>query len=260
MSPVKIGVFDSGLGGVSVLASLLQRFPQAHFLYYGDTANAPYGDKAPERVQAWSLAAYHHFLDRGAAAMVIACNSATSAAVEAVRAVAHIPVLGIEPALKTAVEQSRDEPIAVLATAMTIRGEKLRQLIRRFPERAAHIHPIACPGLADLIEAADYAGAQAYLADTVKPRLPAEGTPLFVLGCTHYSLIQPQIRQVFGAEARIFDGNAGLARHLRNRLPILDDAPATTPPRVEFFFTHDGERKARTARQLLQHASPPPGA
>lgn len=254
---LKIGVFDSGLGGLSVLASLMDTLPGAGFLYFGDTANAPYGDRSPDWVRARSLEIYHHFVEQGVSAMVIACNSATSAAVSSIREIASIPILGIEPALKTAVESNTSAPIAVLATAMTIRGPKLQQLIGRFPDRAGQIFPIACPGLADLVEAGAFDAARDYLQEKVRPQLPqGSPSPCVVLGCTHYAFLKSEIRAVFGADTQIHDGSLGLARHLAR---LLDQpsppAPAGQATAVDFIFTRDQEKKLAIARAMLSHAS-----
>lgn len=255
-TPLKIGVFDSGLGGLSVLASLTARLPAAHFLYFGDTANAPYGDRSPDWVRARSLEIYHYFVEQGVSAMVIACNSATSAAVSSIREFASIPILGIEPALKTAVESNTSAAIAVLATAMTIRGPKLQQLISRFPDRNKQIFPIACPGLADMVEAGAFEAARDYLQEKVRPHLPqGSAPPCIVLGCTHYAFLKTEIRAVFGPDTQIHDGSQGLARHLAR---LLDQpstpAKAGQAPDMEFIFTRDQESKLAIARNMLSHA------
>lgn len=257
-SPLRIGVFDSGLGGISVLADLIAHFPQAHYLYYGDTANAPYGEKEVESVRRWTMDAYQYLREQGIAALVIACNTATSVAIEQIRAVADIPVLGIEPAVKLAIEANDGQPLALLATPMTIAGEKLKQLLGRFDAAdVAAVQSLPCPGLARLIEENDFAGAMDYLRREIKPQLRPrpDGGYWLILGCTHYSLLYPQLRQVFGAHLRIFDGNTGLARHLARRLHIhVPEGGPSPAPLVEFCFTAAAEQKAAQAKILLAHA------
>lgn len=257
-APVTVGVFDSGLGGVSVLARLMAYFPEARFIYYGDTANAPYGDKDPAEVCRLTHAAYRFFLAQGAAAMVIACNSATSAGAASVRQIASIPVFGIEPAVKSAVENQRHASIVILATAMTIQGQKFRQLVERFPDARSRIVTIPCPGLADLVEAADFEGCEHYLRERLASRFPAPdfSRSAFVLGCTHYSLLKQQLRDIVGPEAAIYDGNDGLARHLSKHLETRRAlyAPSDARAGVEFVFTSERESKTRIARALLNGA------
>lgn len=257
-APMTVGVFDSGLGGVSVLARLMAHFPGAHFIYYGDTANAPYGDKDPVEVCRLTHAAYRFFQGRGAAAMVIACNSATSAGAASVRQIASIPVFGIEPAVKSAVENRHHTSIVILATAMTIRGQKFQQLVARFPDAASRMLTLPCPGLADLVEAADFEGCGRYLRERLVSHVPdsAFHGAAFVLGCTHYSFLKQQLRDIIGPEAVIYDGNDGLARHLRQHLEAhpTRSSPSDAPASVEFIFSSEPESKIRMARELLNGA------
>lgn len=256
-APIRIGVFDSGLGGISVLADLMAHFPDAHYIYYGDTANAPYGEKSPDAVSAWTLEAYRYLRAQGVQAMVIACNTATSAAVEQVRAISDIPVLGIEPAVKTAIEANDGDPIALLATPMTIAGNKLKALLIRFGHAADVLQCVPCPGLARLVEDNDFAAATAYLHETIKPQLRAraDGGYWLVLGCTHYSLLYAPLQQVFGPMLRIFDGNTGLARHLASRLGVDVSTPtASAMPTVVYHFTAAAHSKTEQAQRLLCYA------
>lgn len=257
---ITLGVFDSGLGGLSVLHALLRRFPAAHFIYYGDTAHAPYGDKDAATVRQLTHRAYEHFSARGAAAMIIACNSATSAAAESVREIATIPVLGIEPAIKTAIESGVHHRIFVLATAMTIRGEKLKRLLDRFPEHGDKFELLACPGLADLVEQTDFNATGLYLKRLLQPYTLSSGSEnAFVLGCTHYSFLESQLRHLFGQDIAIYDGNQGLARHLAKQLePMLSLPTSTFPttPTIDFVFTSQASEKTALARKLLGSIDP----
>ena len=153
-----IGFFDSGVGGVSVLRAARQLMPEEDYLYFGDSANAPYGVKTQPEVQTLTLQAVDFLLEKEAKAVVIACNTATSAAIQVVRDhYPALPVVGLEPAVKPAVERLAAEKVLVLATTGTLAGEKFRRLADAF-EASAKIVPLPCPGLVELIEAGETDG------------------------------------------------------------------------------------------------------
>ena len=213
-----IGVFDSGVGGISVLRALVSELPGEDFRFFGDSANAPYGEKTEDQVLALSCGIVGRFLADGAKAIVIACNTATSVAAKALRD-AHpgVPIVGIEPALKPAARALPHGRVLVMATEVTLRLEKYHELVRAWGGEC-DVVPVPCPGLAARIERGDlgapdliemvrgYVGAYAGKVDGV------------VLGCTHYPFVRRQIAEVLGAGVRFFDGGAGTARQLRARL------------------------------------------
>lgn len=214
-----VGAFDSGVGGISVLKSMVHELPHEKFLYFGDSANAPYGDKRDEEVQRLSCRVVDRMLDLGVKAIVVACNTATSAAKDVLRA-AHpeIPILGVEPALKPALEADTPGDILVMATRMTLRRDSYKQLVREYGWMSDdRIIQAPCPGLADLVETGDLDGApmRAYLEDLLAPYAGKVGS--VVLGCTHYPFVRRQIAQIVG-DVPFFDGGPGTARHLRHRL------------------------------------------
>ena len=147
-----IAVFDSGVGGISVLRALVDLMPNENYIYYGDSIHAPYGSKTLEEVRALTEMHVLHLLEAGAKAVVIACNTATSADISILRErYQHIPMIGIEPAVKPAVESGEHPGVLVLATPMTIREMKFRTLLMRY-EKDADIYPLPCPGLVEYIE------------------------------------------------------------------------------------------------------------
>lgn len=214
-----IGVFDSGVGGISVLRELLAIMPHENYIYLGDSKNAPYGTKPLELVRELSFANARALLDQGAKGLVVACNTATSAAVRLMRErYQGLPIVGIEPALKPAALQKEHPHVLVMATPMTVQQEKFLALMERFSDRAT-IYPLACPGLMEFIEAGDLESDRLrdFLHELLTPYLDGELDSV-VLGCTHYPFVKGMIRQIVGEKVTIFDGGAGTAREMRRRL------------------------------------------
>ncbi len=211
-----IGVFDSGVGGISVLRELTKVMPQEKFLYFGDSANAPYGTKTTQQVLELSMQAAAHLYERGIKALVIACNTATSAAVKSLRQrYPGLSVVGIEPAVKPASVQFPEGTVGVMATQVTLREEKLKSLIARYPQTA--FVSIPAPGVVELVERgkADSPQMDALLDSLLSPyRGKLDG---LVLGCTHYPFVKTGIRKVLG-EIPLFDGGHGTACHTRHLL------------------------------------------
>lgn len=224
-----IAVFDSGVGGISVLRELMRLMPGENYLYFGDSANAPYGDRPTEQVRKLTLAAAETLLGRGAKALVVACNTATSAAIGLLRK--QYPdkiIIGIEPALKLAVDRFPTGRIGVMATQVTLREEKFARQLAQFPEAAVSLIP--APGLVELVEAGrgDTPEAAALLRGILTPYIGK--LDAMVLGCTHYPFAAKTIGQILGPETVLLDGGAGTARQTRRRLAaadLLNDGPGT---------------------------------
>lgn len=213
-----IGVLDSGLGGLSVLRELRKALPQERFVYFGDSANAPYGTRSTEQVRALTLAAANRLYARGLKALVIACNTATSAAVGELRAM--FPdriVVGIEPALKVAAGRFPGGHIGVMATEVTLREEKFAALLARYRD-ICRVELLRVPGLVELVEAglADSEACE----NLLRERIGAFAGQLdaVVLGCTHYPFAAGAIRRVLGADTALVDGGSGTARETKRRL------------------------------------------
>lgn len=212
-----IAVFDSGVGGISVLRHLVEQMPNERFLYFGDSANAPYGTRTTEEIRALTFAAVEKLLGRGVKALVLACNTATAAAAKALRlSYPDTIIIGIEPALKPAAEAFPHGTVAILATPATLRGGKLERLIARVGGEC-HVEKIPAPGLVELIEhgLAGTPATEALLRTLLEPwqgRLDG-----IVLGCTHYPFAAGDIARIL-PDTRIFDGGEGTARNTRRRL------------------------------------------
>ena len=211
-----IAVFDSGLGGISVLRHLVRVLPQERYLYFGDSANAPYGTKSKEEVKKLTFSAAEMLRSRGIKALVVACNTATSAAIADLRmAYPDIIVIGIEPALKLAADTFPGGTLGVMATPMTLREEKFALLLERF-DKTCDIYKLPAPGLVELIEGgkADSPETEALLRNLFAP-LPK--LDALVLGCTHYPFAAKAISRVLG-DTVLLDGGDGTARETKRRL------------------------------------------
>lgn len=213
-----IGVFDSGVGGISVLRHLRQELPMERFLYFGDGANAPYGTRPTEDIRELTLNAAQQLMSRGIKALVIACNTATAAAVKDLRL--KYPgtiIIGIEPALKLATDRYPQGTVGVMATPATLREEKFARLMERCAQHCTVIK-LPATGLVELVEAGkgDSAEAEALLAPLL---LPHQGKlDAVVLGCTHYPFAANTIRRLLGDGTDLLDGGHGTAIQTKRRL------------------------------------------
>ena len=210
-----IGVFDSGVGGISVLRELVALMPGEHFLYFGDSANAPYGEKTTEEVRQLTLHHASRLLSQPVKALVVACNTATSAAIDCLRRqYPGVIIVGIEPALKPAVEQFPTGNIGIMATQVTLREEKLSHLQDQFPQ--AQVVRIKAIGLVEAIEQGNAKKIQALLTQILAPYVGK--LDALVLGCTHYPFVKEAISRILGEKTKLFDGGAGTARQTRRCL------------------------------------------
>ena len=212
-----IAVFDSGVGGISVLRHLVKLMPEERFLYFGDSANAPYGTKTKEEVKVLTFAAAERLMKEGIKALVVACNTATSAAINDLRAAyPDLIIIGIEPALKLAADKFPGGKLGVMATPMTLREEKFARLMERFQE-SCEIYKIPAPGLVELIELgkADSPETDALLRTLFAPFPQLDA---LVLGCTHYPFAAASVARVLGREVALLDGGDGTARETKRRL------------------------------------------
>ncbi len=243
-----VGVFDSGVGGISTLAAMARELPGENFCYYGDTRNAPYGTKTTEEVLACVRQVVGRLMQENIKALVIACNTATGAAAAALRAELTIPVVAMEPALKPAEEAWRGGRILVMATPLTLRQAKFRDLMERF---GAHAEPLPCPGLMELVEREDEAGASRYL-DRLFSAWDPDQLDAVVLGCTHYVFLKPMIREKLPDRILLTDGNAGTARQLRRVLESRGLLRGQGKGSVRMMTSGDGERMIPVMQRLFQ--------
>jgi len=250
-----IGFFDSGLGGISVLRETLRLLPREDYLYFGDSLHAPYGVKPLQEVQQLCGDAVAHLVESGAKAIVIACNTATAAAVADLRQrYPHIPIIGTEPAVKPAVERHPGGRILIMATAMTLKEQKFQDLWEQYRDQA-EIIPVPCSGLMEFVEQGILRGEEleAFLMEKLMPfmKVPVDAV---VLGCTHYPFLRGAIRHLIGRKPEILDGSDGIARQLHRRLKELDLLnDRLEHGSVTFQNSLDGTEILELSRTLLQY-------
>lgn len=216
-----IGVFDSGVGGVGVLKELVQILPNENYMYYGDSLNAPYGEKSPEKILELVDNIVQHLLQQKVKAIVIACNTATSVAVSELRVrYPELPIIGMEPAIKKGISEEKKNRVLVMATPVTLHLDKYIQLQHQLEPQAEFL-PVECPGLAKRIELMNLEG------EDLKKMLegfllPYQGTvDNVVLGCTHYPFVKNLIRDILG-DIPIYDGGKGTALQVQRVLKEKD--------------------------------------
>lgn len=220
-----IGFLDSGVGGISVLNEAIKLMPKEKFVYLGDSKNAPYGTKTKKDVKELTEKNVDKLIEDGAKAIVIACNTATSAAATYLRDKYKehgIPILGVEPALKPAALSHKGEKILVMATTMTLAEKKFEVLMHKY-EKEAEIIPVPCPGLMDFVEAGILEGEEleTFLKEILTEDI-CQGTTAVVLGCTHYPFVKRAIIKVIGHQVDVYDGGVGTAKHLQKQLEKLN--------------------------------------
>ena len=228
-----IGIFDSGVGGLSVLLEVRRELPHEDLLYVADSGHAPYGEKPADFIERRATSIVNFFINEGAKAVVVACNTATGVAIEALRARWPMPIVGIEPAIKPAAAVTKSGIIGVLATSQTIASARFARLAGTFGS-GVEIVAQACPGLVEQIESGDLSSAEtrSLVEDYVRP-LIERGADTLVLGCTHYPLVRAAIESVAGPTVTVIDPAAAVAREVRRRLEqagLLTDGvrPGTT--------------------------------
>jgi glutamate racemase len=218
MATFPIGVFDSGVGGLSVLRAIRRELPGEDLLYVADSAHVPYGDKPVAFIQQRSLAVAEFLLRLEAKAIVVACNTATSAAVAMLRERFQVPIVGMEPAVKPALTHTRSGVVGVLATAGTVNSDKFANLLARVGN-GAEVVVQPCPGFVEAVERGELDGNETYslVERTIVPLLQ-RGADTLVLGCTHYPFLRTLIEQIAGPAVSVVDPSPAVARELRRRL------------------------------------------
>ena len=211
-----VGVFDSGAGGISVLREIRKQMQNEDLVFFGDDRNAPYGTRPQEQIRSLSDNAVRVLLSHHCKAVVIACNTATAAAAEMLRATYPFPIIGMEPAIKPASAMRKDGIVISMATPGTLKSEKYRKLYERYGEG---VISLPCPGLMEFVEREDLdsPALHAYLSQLFRP-FAGRKVDAVVLGCTHYVFLRRAVRSCFGRDTALIDGNAGTARQLKRRL------------------------------------------
>jgi glutamate racemase len=251
LSPL-VGVFDSGVGGLSVLKALHGALPAHDLLYLADSAHAPYGERSDDYIRERSHRVASHLIAEGASLLVIACNTATAVAVASLRERwPELPIVAVEPGVKPAVGQTRNGHIGVMATPATLRSEKFRHLLTAHGAgQDVHLQP--CPGLAGQIEQGDPEdpAVLALIEQFTRPLLEA-GVDTVVLGCTHYPFVHAQIQRAFGEEVVLIDTAEAVARQAARRLGEVSRDLRSSPRRVRLQTTGDPAKLARLAAHWL---------
>lgn len=215
-----IGFMDSGVGGISVLREAVRILPNEDFIYYGDSKNAPYGNKTKAEIKKLTFEAVEHLREKDIKALVVACNTATAAAIGALRLkYSDIPIIGIEPAVKPAVICNQGGRIIVMATPMTVIQPRFKKLIDTYRDEAELV-PLACEGLMEFVESGNFDSEELnlYLKKNLLPLID-DDTESIVLGCTHYPFITPRIREVIGnRNIALIDGSRGTSSQLRRKI------------------------------------------
>jgi len=253
-----IGVFDSGFGGLTVLRELIERAPNADYVYFGDTARLPYGSKSAETVARYALSACHYLETQGAQLLVIACNTATALALNQISAAAHVPVIGVvEPGAECALAASRSRKVVVLATEATVSSHAYQKALR---QRGVEAREKACPLLVPLVEEGwvehpvTEQVARIYLKEAFTDG--SQTADVLLLGCTHYPLLKPLLRRIVPPNVSIVDSAESTAHAVAQKLnfsPLRDsnDRERRAVPRRIFFATDSVEKFQRLGRMFL---------
>ena len=255
--PIKIGVFDSGMGGLTVLKELIRLLPAAHYLYFGDTARLPYGSKSAETVAKYAKSSARFLQEHGSDLLVVACNTATALAFEEIEKSLRIPVIGVvEPGASRASEVSRSRNVAVIATEATVASHAYRWALSR---RGIETREKACPLFVPLVEEAwtehpvTRQVAEIYLKELFSDDSP---TDVLLLGCTHYPLLSPLLRSVTPQRVSIVDSAestaAAVVQHIAKKMPSRSPSrQQDSLPTLSFFATDSVEKFQRLGGRFL---------
>ncbi len=251
-----VGVFDSGVGGLSVLHHIRAALPDARLIYVADSGHVPYGDKPASYIERRALTITQFLVDQGAEAVVVACNTATAAAIAPLRARHALPIVGMEPAVKPAVAATRSGVVGVLATTGTLESARFAALLEKYGGDV-EIVTQGCPGLVEQVERGELNGheTRALLERYTGPLL-ARGADTLILGCTHYPFLAPLIRDVVGEKIALVDTGAAVARELKRRIDaelpaVLPAGPKEQAAARELFYSTGDQAAARRIVSLL---------
>ena len=247
----KIGVFDSGIGGLTVLSKIIEILPNEEYIYYADTENVPYGTKPKEEVKKYVKKAVEFLISKDVKAIVIACNTATSIAINELRNTYNMPIIGIEPAVKPAIENKGKKKVLVMATPTTIREEKLHNLIEKF-EAEEYVDLIPMPKLVEFAEKREFKSekVEKYIKEELKI-YNLENYSELVLGCTHFPFFKETLAKIFPKETKIIDGSLGVANRLKNVLKD-NNMLANNTLKIEYYYSGKLVKDDKNLNELLQ--------
>ena len=252
-----IGLFDSGMGGLTVARAIIERLPQESLIYFGDTAHVPYGPKSKEAITSYSESITSFLLKKGCKAIVVACNTATTVAIEHLRTRwASVPIFGMEPAVKPGAKATKTGKVGVLATASTFSTQRYSSLMHQYASDVELLEN-PCVGLVKMVEDGLIEGPdlERFLAPILSP-MQAQGADTFVLGCTHYPFIAPTLKKMLGPDATIIDPAPALARYLEKVLgqKNLLNASGKTPT-YEFYTSGPAHSFSTLAKLAIPQPS-----
>ncbi|HSH54869.1 MAG TPA: glutamate racemase [Methylotenera sp.] len=244
-----IGVLDSGVGGISVLKHIHSLLPHEQLLYVADSKYAPYGSKTQDEIRARCFEIADFLIAKNVKALVVACNTATAAAIDELRTRYTLPIIGMEPAVKPAAEASKNGIIGVLATVGTLKSAQFAALLESYG-RNVKVVTQACVGLVECIERGELnSNSTLELIQRYCKPLLNEGADTIVLGCTHYPFVKPLIMQVVGENVTLIDTGAAVAKQLQKRLQEFDLLTDAARQTADVTFWTNGE--AENARQVI---------
>lgn len=250
MNAKPVGIFDSGIGGLSVAREIRATLPAEPLLYLADTAYCPYGGRPMEQIQGRSVAAVAELISQGCKAVVVACNTASGAALEQLRSAFSIPIVGLEPAVKPAAEATRNGRIGVMATEGTLRSERFSRLVSTYAQ-GVEVVPVACTGLVELVEAGQTEGelATGTLETLLAPMREAE-VDTVVLGCTHYPFLRAAVAHVMGPDVQLLDSGRAVAKQVERVLRESDAFAPHRPADIRMLTTGDPTGVAEVVGRL----------
>ena len=252
-----IAIFDSGAGGLTVLEAAQKILPNENFIYFADTQHVPYGEKSSQKVKQYIQEAVDFLAQKNPQALVLACNTATSLMLEELRQKKYpFPILGMEPALKLAIDQldkNLKNRILITGTSITVKGQRLKGLIDRFV-RQAKFKTIALPQLVTMVEKNDFN--EKRILDYLNSIIPKENFQAVVLGCTHFSFFSKYFKKILGHQCLVLDGNLGTANHLKNVLETKNKSLNLKKNKIDFYFSGKiNPAKEKLYRKLLAKLS-----
>jgi glutamate racemase len=250
-----IGLFDSGVGGLTILSALRQELPDEHYIFFGDTAHCPYGTRSEANIKELSLQAGQFLIDQGVKLIVVACNTASQVALNALRARFSVPIVGIVPAVKPAARATQRGRIGIAATNRTLQTAYLQDLVDEFASDT-EVYTVGCPELVALVERGELDGpkVEEELRRSLQPLLTKD-VDVIVLGCTHFPALRPSIERVVGKRVQIIDSGAAIARRTHS---VLDTEGLIRPSysvkgTVQIWCSGDASTFGYIASKVLGH-------
>lgn len=252
MTENPVGVLDSGVGGISILRALVEFMPYENFMYFGDSANAPYGEKTREEIRRLTMDNVAVLLEQGCKTIVVACNTATAAAIDQLREkYPDIPMIGLEPALKPAVLHKENSRIIVMATPFTLKEQKFEALKNRYKDRA-EIISLPCPEIVRFVERQEIYSPELlfYLRRKFEPYL-GQKIDAIVLGCTHFPFVRKAVQEVAGRDVILYDSALGVGKQVRHQLELHGLVNTSGERGQVTILNSKGEEGVRLCERLL---------